>query len=79
MVLVSKQPLIDKMNLANEALHLMMPKIKRSVLNTSNQDREDLEQEIKLKVIEAVLYNKVESPPTFWDFQKQFYEKRQLA
>lgn len=64
-----------KVQIAMEALILMDPKIKKSLLNTSYQDRADLEQEIKLKLLEAVINNRIESPPSIWEF-KSFVEKR---
>ncbi|GGJ77084.1 hypothetical protein [Virgibacillus salexigens] len=43
-------------------------KIKRSLANTSYQEREDLEQEIKLKIIEKLYTVEFENPPSFWSF-----------
>ncbi|MCC2248969.1 hypothetical protein JUJ52_03225 [Virgibacillus sp. AGTR] len=43
-------------------------KIKQSLNNTSYQDREDLEQEIKLKIIEKIYTVEFNDPPTLWDF-----------
>lgn len=40
--------------------------------SNNRNDREDLEQEIKLKVIEAVLHGKIEIPPTFTIFKEEF-------
>lgn len=42
------------------------PKIKKSVQNTHFQEREDLEQEIKLKIIEKINDIEVNNPPSFW-------------
>lgn len=42
------------------------PKIKKCLQNTHFQEREDLEQEIKLKIIEKINCIKVNNPPSFW-------------
>ncbi|GEN32356.1 putative FlaG/YvyC family protein [Cerasibacillus quisquiliarum] len=43
------------------------PKIKNSLKNTHFQEREDLEQEIKLKIIEKLTDFKVKEVPSFWE------------
>lgn len=63
---------IDKEKILLEALSMMNPKIKKSLLNTCRSERDDLEQEIKLKVINAVLIGKIKTPPTFSEFKKKF-------
>lgn len=42
-------------------------KIKKSLKNTSYQDREDLEQEIKAKIIEKINTIELKKPPSFWN------------
>ena len=67
--------MIDRIEILAKALLFMNPKIKKSLLNTDRNEREDLEQEIKLKVIEAVVKGKISTPPTFSDYQDEFYKK----
>ncbi|MGN7300336.1 hypothetical protein [Ferdinandcohnia sp. SAFN-114] len=67
---------IDVKEILAEALFIMTPKIKKSLLNTHKNERDDLEQEIKLKVVEAVYLEKIETPPTFKDFYKNFNKNR---
>ncbi|WP_010095429.1 hypothetical protein [Ornithinibacillus scapharcae] len=43
-------------------------KIKKSTKYTHYQDQEDLEQEIKLKIIEKLTTTEFEEPPGFWSF-----------
>lgn len=42
-------------------------KIKKSLSNTSFQEREDLEQEIKLKIIQKLNTVEFQEPPSFWN------------
>lgn len=44
------------------------PKIKQCLHQTSYQDREDLEQEIKLKIIKKLTTKEFQNTPSFWDF-----------
>lgn len=46
------------------------PKIKKSLRETSFQDREDLEQEINMKIIEKMNTVKFRESPSFWSFLK---------
>ncbi|MCD7035367.1 hypothetical protein LRR81_14070 [Metabacillus sp. GX 13764] len=71
--------MINKHEMIVNVLLLMSPKIKKSLLNTDRNDREDLEQEIKLKLIEAVFGGRISPPPTFLDFQEEFNQKNQNA
>lgn len=52
-------------------LNRFNPQIKKALKNTSYQEREDLEQEIKLKILEKVNSLDIESPPGFWEFIKK--------
>ncbi|WP_350344249.1 hypothetical protein PRVXT_000641 [Proteinivorax tanatarense] len=54
-----------------EAIDNMEPKIKKSLNNTTHQERQDLEQEIKLKAVEAVKTGKIK-PIGFWEFKEKF-------
>lgn len=59
-----------------ELLDSLDPKIKKSLRNTHFQDRGDLEQEIKLKIMES--YDKITAieAPTFEDFLTEFLKKQ---
>ncbi|MCK1994234.1 hypothetical protein [Peribacillus muralis] len=66
---LSKEELVDLIDSLN-------PKIKKSLKNTNYQDRNDLEQEIKLKIIES--YEKIAAieAPNFEEFLAQFLTKQ---
>ncbi|WP_309487694.1 hypothetical protein [Bacillus sp. SD075] len=66
---LSKAELMDLIDSLN-------PKIKKSLKNTSYQDRNDLEQEIKLKIIES--YEKIAAieAPNFEEFLTEFLIKQ---
>ncbi|EWG08432.1 hypothetical protein [Cytobacillus firmus] len=66
---------IDKKEILTKALLIMNPKIKKSLLSVDLNDRDDLEQEIKLKIVEAVLGGKIDFPPTFTDYYEVFTNK----
>lgn len=51
-----------------ETIRQLHPKIKKSLHHTSTQDREDLEQELKLKITECIYNDVFEKPPGFWEF-----------
>lgn len=58
-------------NYNEEALMIIenfTPKIKQCLHQTSYQEREDLEQEIKLKIIEKLATQEFNDTPSFWDF-----------
>ncbi|WP_289375896.1 helix-turn-helix domain-containing protein [Paenibacillus silvae] len=44
------------------------PKLQKSLYQTTQQDRNDLKQEIHLKIIEAVYKYDIETVPGFWEF-----------
>jgi len=44
------------------------PGIKKNLQNTPYQEQEDLEQEIKLKIIEKLDTVDFNEPPSFWSF-----------
>ena len=57
----------------NEIIDListMEPKIIKSLTNTSYQEKEDLKQEIYLKIIEIIKKGNIKDVPGFWDMQK---------
>ncbi|AOH56877.1 hypothetical protein ABE28_021240 [Peribacillus muralis] len=66
---LSKEELMSLINSLN-------PKIKKSLKNTNYQDRNDLEQEIKLKIIES--YEKIAAieAPNFEEFLSEFLNKQ---
>ncbi|MGE6378562.1 hypothetical protein [Peribacillus muralis] len=66
---LSKEELMSLINSLN-------PKIKKSLKNTNYQDRNDLEQEIKLKIIES--YEKIAAieAPNFEEFLAEFLTKQ---
>ncbi|MBD8136968.1 hypothetical protein ACQKOM_12020 [Peribacillus frigoritolerans] len=66
---LSKEELLDLIDSLN-------PKIKKSLKNTNYQDRNDLEQEIKLKIIES--YEKIAAieAPNFEEFLAEFLTKQ---
>lgn len=63
---------IDSKKILNETLLAMNPKIKKSLLKANKNDREDLEQEIILRVVEAVINKKINLPPTFSEYKEEF-------
>ncbi|MFD0736381.1 helix-turn-helix domain-containing protein [Planotetraspora mira] len=44
----------------------MTPKIKKMLLEIPIQDRDDVEQQVKIKIIEAILKYPIESIPSIW-------------
>ncbi|MCW3793769.1 helix-turn-helix domain-containing protein [Paenibacillus sp. LS1] len=44
------------------------PKLQKSLYQTTQQDRNDLKQEIHLKIIEAVYKYDLETVPGLWEF-----------
>ncbi|MED4140176.1 helix-turn-helix domain-containing protein [Priestia megaterium] len=54
-----------------EVLQMFEPKIKKSLLNTHFQEREDLEQEIKIKIYEKIDVLTEMYVPGFFEFIKQ--------
>ena len=59
-----------------EVMNHLEPKIKSALKNTHFQEREDLEQEIKLKMIES--YHKVSDldAPNFEEFLLEYLKKQ---
>lgn len=56
------------MIIIEKTLEQLHPKIKKSLYYTNINYREDLEQELKIKIIEAFYNNIFEEPIGFWDF-----------
>lgn len=55
-----------------QALKQLEPKIKKSLYYTNYQDREDLEQELKMKITECFYNDVFKKAPGFWEFAKTF-------
>jgi hypothetical protein len=78
-MLERRKAIVDKKLSKEELLYLidsLNPKIKKSLKNTNYQDRNDLEQEIKLKIIES--YEKIAAieAPNFEEFLAKFLTKQ---
>jgi hypothetical protein len=56
-------------------LQMFEPKLRRSLLQTSKQEREDLEQELRIKIMEVIYRYDLESTPGYWEFKNQFEVK----
>ncbi|MFD1608523.1 hypothetical protein [Oceanobacillus luteolus] len=57
----------------DELVHILddfHPKIKKSLKNTEYQDREDLEQEINMKIIEKYSTIRYDDCPSIWELLK---------
>ena len=70
---------IDTNSILVETLLTMKPKIKKSLLNTDINEREDLEQEIIVKIVEAVINKKIEIPPTFSAYMEKSNNEKSLT
>lgn len=57
---------------AEAALKQLHPKIKKSLYHTKPQNREDLEQELKMKITECIHNDVFEQTPGFWEFIERF-------
>jgi uncharacterized FlaG/YvyC family protein len=55
-------------------INLMEPKIIKVHTNTSFQERDDLKQEICLKMIEVIKKEIIKEVPGFWEL-KELYDK----
>lgn len=58
-----------------EFLDMFTPLIKKSLLNVPIQEREDLEQELKLKLLYKLDWLYKQDTPGFWEFAIE-YQKR---
>lgn len=77
-MLERRKAIVDKKLSKEELLDLidsLNPKIKKSLKNTNYQDRNDLEQEIKLKIIESYEKSLIEAP-NFEEFLAEFFSKQ---
>ncbi len=58
-----------------EIVERFEPKMKSSLTLTHPQVREDLYQELRLKLIDIVLYYDIDSTPGFWCLQNDLRKK----
>lgn len=54
------------------ALKQLQPKVQKSLYYAKPQDREDLEQELNLKIIKCTHDDLLERTPGFWEFAARF-------
>ncbi|MED0738997.1 helix-turn-helix domain-containing protein [Aneurinibacillus thermoaerophilus] len=70
----------DAQNKDTEAVLLFVqtfkPKLKSSLYQTSLSEREDLEQELTIKVMETVCNYNLDDTPGFFEFIEQIEKKR---
>ncbi|HLR02373.1 MAG TPA: hypothetical protein VK111_06500 [Virgibacillus sp.] len=57
---------------AEETIEQLRPKIKKSLYDTHVQERDDLEQELKLKITECIHNDVFDEAPGFWEFARTF-------
>lgn len=55
------------MRIAEEVIRMLMPSIKKASLQTPIEHREDLEQEIYLKIVQKVNQENLEELPNFFE------------
>jgi hypothetical protein len=55
---------------ASKIIELFNPKIRKSVLQTAPQEREDLAQELKIKLFESILSYDMNEVPGFHEFKE---------
>jgi len=71
--------LIEKSKSDNEAMlriiELFEPKLYKSLYQTAENNREDLKQDLLIKLMVSVKKYDVDTVPGFWEFKKQLTEK----
>jgi predicted component of type VI protein secretion system len=60
----------NKKQRAEKIIELFEPKIKKSILQTTTQDREDLSQTLKIKLFETIQSYDMASVPGFSEFKE---------
>jgi hypothetical protein len=60
----------------NELLDLFEPKLKKSLLLTQVDQREDLAQELRFVLVNYIRKYNVKSTPGFWELKNQLENKR---
>lgn len=73
-----KNALVDSKAL-EEILLLYEPKIKKSLYLTNPNDREDLSQELKIKIIQNALDYDIDSIPGFWQMREKINNEKKLG
>lgn len=58
-----------------QIIELFEPKIKKSILLTNYRERDELYQELKLKLVDVILNYDIDSTPGFWEMKKNFRKK----
>lgn len=71
--------LVKKSKEDSQALQLIIdifePKIKKSLRLTTYNERDDLAQELKCKLVDSILEYDIEATPGFWELQEQMSQK----
>lgn len=65
----------DDIAYIEKIVDLFDPKIKSSLTLTSYQVREDLYQELRLKLIDIIMNYDMDATPGFWSLQKEFQKE----
>ncbi|MED4156666.1 helix-turn-helix domain-containing protein [Priestia aryabhattai] len=59
----------------NKIIEMFRPKIKKTLLQTDFQNREDLEQELQLKLVKVIKMYDLEEIMGFWEFHEMIKRK----
>ncbi|GMG77005.1 sigma-O factor regulator RsoA [Priestia megaterium] len=59
----------------NKIIEMFRPKIKKTLLQTDFQNREDLEQELQLKLVKVIKMYDLEGIMGFWEFHEMIKRK----
>ncbi len=65
----------DDIAYIEKIVDLFDPKIKSSLTLTPYQAREDLYQELRLKLIDIIMNYDMDATPDFWSLQKEFQKE----
>ncbi len=65
----------DDIAYIEKIVDLFDPKIKSSLTLTPYQAREDLYQELRLKLIDIIMNYDMDATPGFWSLQKEFQKE----
>lgn len=68
---------MDKSKLTEEIVQSLKPFIKKTLNQTSADNREDLEQELYLKIIQKIHEDKVDELPGFFEMLKKQYQNNE--
>lgn len=61
----------NRISYIEDVIKLMEPKIKKTMYTISANSREDIEQEVKLKIIESIDNIKFDETPGFWEYKRK--------